>query len=344
MMILLADLAVRYGCELHGDPDTEITSVGTLHAASAGNITFLANPGYRKFLAETKASAVILAADLAKECPVACLVAADPYLTYARIAAELHPAPALNSGVHPAATVDQTAVVPGSCEIAAGAVIAAGVTLGERVYVGPNCVIGDNTVIGDDSRLVANVSVYHACQIGNRCLLHAGVVIGADGFGIAKSDHGWVKVPQLGTVVLGDDVEIGAGSTIDRGAIENTLLANGVKLDNLVQIAHNVIVGEHTAIAGQSGISGSSKIGARCVIGGKAAIAGHLEITDDVYLVGRAGVSKSIKQPGIYSSALSVEEVGKWRRIAARIKNLDQIDKRLVVLEKLVGKSTDRSD
>lgn len=338
MTILLADLAVRYGCELHGDPDTEISGVATLKDAAAGTISFLANPGYRKYLDKTKASAVILAADFAAECPVACLVAADPYLTYARIAAELHPDPALVTGIHPAAVVNETAVVPASCEIAAGTVIGAGVTLGERVYVGPNCVIGDNSAIGDDSRLTANVSVYRACKIGNRCLLHSGVVIGADGFGIAKSDQGWVKVPQIGAVVLGDDVEIGANTTIDRGAIGNTILSNGVKLDNLVQIAHNVVVGEHTAIAAQSGVSGSTKIGARCVISGQAAIAGHLEITDDVYLIGRAGVSKSIKKSGMYSGALSVEEVGKWRRIAARIKNLDQIAKRLTAVEKRVGK------
>jgi UDP-3-O-[3-hydroxymyristoyl] glucosamine N-acyltransferase len=338
MTILLADLAVRYGCELHGDPDTEISGVATLEDAGAGTISFLANPGYRKYLDKTKASAVILAADFAAECPVACLVAADPYLTYARIAAELHPDPALVTGIHPAAVVNETAVVPASCEIAAGTVIGAGVTLGERVYVGPNCVIGDNSAIGDDSRLTANVSVYRACKIGNRCLLHSGVVIGADGFGIAKSDQGWVKVPQIGAVVLGDDVEIGANTTIDRGAIGNTILSNGVKVDNLVQIAHNVVVGEHTAIAAQSGVSGSTKIGARCVISGQAAIAGHLEITDDVYLIGRAGVSKSIKKSGMYSGALSVEEVGKWRRIAARIKNLDQIAKRLTAVEKRVGK------
>ena len=230
MTILLADLAVRYGCELHGDPDIEISGVATLEDAGAGTISFLANPGYRQYLDKTKASAVILSADFAAECPVACLVAADPYLTYARIAAEIHPEQALVTGVHPAAVVAETAVVPASCEVAAGAVIGAGVTLGERVYVGPNCVIGANSAIGDDSRLTANVSVYQACKIGSRCVLHSGVVIGADGFGIAKSDQGWVKVPQVGAVVLGDDVEIGANTTIDRGAIGNTIISNGVKL------------------------------------------------------------------------------------------------------------------
>lgn len=344
MTILLADLAVRYGCELHGDPDTKISAVGTLQEAGEGAISFLANPGYRKFLSTTKASAVILSKELAAECPVASLVAADPYLSYALIAAEIHPLPALKAGVHPAAVVSESAVVPPSCEISAGVVIAGGVRLGERVYVGPNCVLGENTVIGNDSRLNANISVYHACEIGRRCLLHAGVVIGADGFGIAKSEQGWVKVPQVGVVVLGDDVEIGASTTIDRGAIENTVIGNGVKLDNLVQIGHNVTIGDHTAIAAQSGVSGSSKIGARCIIGGKAGIAGHIEIADDVYLQGGAGVANSINQPGVYSSALSVEPVGKWRRIAARLKNIDQIAKRLAALEKLVAKNKNRSD
>jgi UDP-3-O-[3-hydroxymyristoyl] glucosamine N-acyltransferase len=338
MTILLADLAVRYGCELHGDPDTEIFAVGTLEEAGAGAITFLANPGYRKFLAETKASAVILSEDMAAECPVACLIAADPYLSYALIAAELHPAPDLKVGVHPAAVVSDTAVIPASCEVAAGAVIADGVTLGERVYVGPNCVIGENSVIGDDSRLAANVSVYQACQIGNRCVLHSAVVIGADGFGIAKSDQGWVKVPQVGAVVLGDDVEIGAGTTIDCGAIGNTVIGNGVKLDNLVMIGHNVRVGDHTAMAGQSGVSGSTTIGARCVIAGKVGVAGHLEIVDDVYVLAGTGVSNDIKQAGMYASTLTAEPVAKWRRIAARLKNLDQLAKRLVALEKRVGK------
>ncbi|MCP3999730.1 MAG: UDP-3-O-(3-hydroxymyristoyl)glucosamine N-acyltransferase [Gammaproteobacteria bacterium] len=344
MTILLAELAVRYGCELHGHPDTEISAVGTLKDAREGEISFLANPGYRKFLATTQASAVILSKELAAECPVACLVAADPYLAYARIAAELHPLPELNAGVHPAAVVSESAVIPSSCEISAGAVLASGVKLGERVSIGPNCVIGENSVVGDDSCLLANVSVYDGCEIGSRCLLHAGVVIGSDGFGIAKSEQGWVKVPQIGAVILGDDVEIGALSTIDRGAIENTVLGNGVKIDNQVQIAHNVTVGDHTAIAAQSGISGSTKVGARCIIGGKAAIAGHIEIADDVYLQGGSGVANSIKDSGIYSSAISVEPVTKWRRIAARLKNIDKIAKRLAALEKRVAKNKNRSD
>jgi UDP-3-O-[3-hydroxymyristoyl] glucosamine N-acyltransferase len=338
MTILLADLAVRYGCELRGDPDTEISGVATLEDAGVGKISFLANPGYRKFLDKTNASAVILSEDMAAECPVACLIASDPYLTYARIAAEIHPDPALVTGIHPAATVNETAVVPASCEVAAGAVIAAGVTLGERVYIGPNSVIGENAVVGDDSRFAANVSVYHGCHIGSRCVLHSAVVIGADGFGIAKSEQGWVKVPQVGAVVIGDDVEIGAGTTIDCGAIGNTMIGNGVKLDNLVMIGHNVEVGDHTAMAGQSGISGSTKIGARCVIAGKVGIAGHLEIVDDVYVLAGTGVSNDIKQPGMYASTLTAEPAAKWRRIAARLKNLDQLAKRLIALEKLVGK------
>lgn len=344
MAIQLADLAVRYGCELQGAPDIEITGVGSLEAAGSGCISFLANKGYRKFLGATRASAVILTEELSAECPVACLIADDPYLVYARIALELHPMPELKVGVHSSAVVAEGTVVPPSCEIAAGAVIGQKVEFGEGVFIGPNCVIADDVAIGNETRLVANVSIYSNVRIGVRCLLHAGVVIGTDGFGIAKSAQVWFKVPQVGGVIVGDDVEMGATTTIDRGAIDNTIIGNGVKLDNQVHIAHNVTIGDHTAIAGQCGVSGSAHIGARCVFGGQVAINGHVEIADDVYLMGRSIVTKSIKQPGVYSNVISVEEAGKWRRIAARIKRLDNMGKRLKSLEKLVRINKERSD
>jgi UDP-3-O-[3-hydroxymyristoyl] glucosamine N-acyltransferase len=333
MAIQLAELAVRYGCDLHGDPETEIFRVGTLESAAPGSISFLANPNYRKYLPATAASAVVLKAGFVNECPTACLVADDPYLTYARIAADLHPLPQPEGAVHPSAVMGQGCSIPASCDIAAGVVLGDGVTLGERVCLGANSVVGDNVSVGADSRLAANVSVYNGVSIGERCLFHSGVVIGADGFGIAPSPQGWVKVPQVGAVIIGNDVELGANTTVDCGAIENTVLGDGVKLDNQVQIGHNVIIGEHTVMASQAGISGSSRIGARCVIGGKAAVAGHLEVADDVVLLGRASVTKSILAPGMFSNVIPAEDARKWRRIAGRIKRLDDTVERLKKVE-----------
>ena len=341
MTIRLADLAVRYGCELRGDPDLGVSSVATLADAGPGSIAFLANPSYQKFLAETAATAVILNDAAAAECNVACLVSDNPYAVYASIATELHPFPELRPGVHVLASIDEGASVADSCEISSGVVIGRNVKVGERVYIGPNCVIGDDSVIAPDTRLLANISVYHDVRIGARCIIHAGSVIGSDGFGIAQSAQGWLKVPQIGGVRIGDDVEIGASCTIDRGAIENTEIADGVKLDNQVHIAHNVQIGPHTAIAGQCGISGSSRIGARCVMGGQVAISGHLTISDDVFLMGRSIVTKSIKQPGTYSSVLSVEEAGKWRKLAARFKRLESMAARIKMLEVKLNSSPD---
>ena len=330
----LADLAVKFGCELDGDPDQQVHTVATLQDASAGSIAFLANPGYRRYLAGTQASAVILAPELAAECEVSCLITHDPYGTYAAIAAELHPSPPLQPGVHPAATVDPASSLPESCQIAAGVVIGAGVELGERVYVGPNCVLGDGVRIGADTRLAANVTLYHSVVLGSRCLVHAGAVIGADGFGIAPTPSGWLKVPQLGSVIVGDDVEIGAACTIDRGAIEDTRIEAGVKLDNQVHVAHNVVVGAHTAIAAQTGISGSTRIGQRCMVGGQTGLAGHISVCDDVVLLGHSIVTGSITSAGMYSSVLPVEEVRTWRRLAARFKRLEEMAKKLRLLEK----------
>jgi len=333
-MFSLAELAVRFGCEVHGDPETRVNAVGTLQTAGEGCITFLANPAYKKHLETTKASAVILASQNIDASPVACLVTNDPYATYAAVATELHPPAALRPGVHPRAVVDPSVKVPASCEIGAGAVLGENVELGERVCVGPNTVIGDDSVLGNDTRLMANVTLYHNVRIGERCLLHSGVVVGADGFGIAQTASGWRKVPQVGGVTIGNDVEIGAASTVDRGAIDDTCIGNGVKLDNLTQVGHNVVVGEHTVMAAQSGIAGSTTVGARCVIGGRAAISGHLTVCDDVYLLGRASVSRSISTPGAYSSVLPVEEAGKWRKLAARFKRLDEMAKKIRDLER----------
>jgi UDP-3-O-[3-hydroxymyristoyl] glucosamine N-acyltransferase len=321
----LGELAVRFGCTLQGDPDVRVTHVATLERADPQSLTFLANPRYRRFLPQTKAGAVVLDAKSAAECPVPALIAKNPYATYARIAALLHPASIAAAGKHPSAIVDSSAVIDPSAAIGALAVVGARVRIGARCSVGPGCVVLDGATIGADTRLVANVTLCNSVVIGERCLMHPGVVIGADGFGLAPADGEWLKVPQVGGVRIGNDVEVGANTTIDRGAIDDTIIENGVKLDNQIQIGHNVHIGAHTAIAGCSGISGSTTIGARCMIAGQVGIAGHLTICDDVVVTGRSFVNSSIRKPGYYSGGITVDESSRFRKNAARFHRLDEL-------------------
>lgn len=342
MSLSVADIAVRYGCRVAGDPDTVVERVGTLAQAGPDALGFLANPRYRQYLATTRAGAVLLGPDDAPACPVTALISDNPYAVYARVAAELAPPRALEPGIHPAATVASGAVVPASCEVAPAAVIEAGATLGERVYVGPGSVVGRDARIGADTRLVANVTICASVIIGRRCIVHPATVIGADGFGIAREPEGWVKVPQLGSVRIGDDVEIGACTSIDRGAIDDTVIGNGAKLDNQIQVAHNVVIGAHTVIAACTGISGSTVIGERCMIAGAVGFVGHLEIADDTVITGQTMVNRSITEPGgVYSSALPMDEARRWRRNSARFRQLDEIAKRLRILEKKMEPGSD---
>jgi UDP-3-O-[3-hydroxymyristoyl] glucosamine N-acyltransferase len=320
----LGELAVRFGLELRGDPQLRISKVGTLEGADSSAVTFLANPRYRRFLRHTKAGAVVLDPKLAEECPVAALLSKNPYAMYARIAAILYPANVFAPGIHSSAIVDPTAQIHQSAFVGAHVVVGAHAKIGARSVVGPGTVIFEKASIGADTRLVANVTVCQSVVIGNRCLIHPGVILGADGFGLAPDAGGWVKVPQVGSVMIGDDVEIGANTTVDRGAIEDTVIEEGVKLDNQIQIAHNARIGAHTVIAGCSGISGSTTIGKRCMIGGQVGVAGHLTICDDVVLTGRAFVSSNITKPGTYSSGLPVEEASRFRKNAARFYQLDE--------------------
>lgn len=321
----LGELAVRFGCTLKGDPEIRVAHVAALERAGPQALAFLANPRYRRFLPGTKAAAVVLEARFAEECPVAALVSTNPYASYARIATLLHPAPVAVPGRHASAVVDPSASIDSTASIGAHAVIGARARIGARSVVGPACVVMDDSTIGADTRLVASVTVCSSVVIGERCLLHPGVVIGADGFGFAPDQGEWLKVPQVGGVRIGDDVEVGANTTIDRGAIEDTVLGEGVKLDNQIQIGHNVRIGAHTVIAGCSGVSGSATIGARCMIGGQVGIAGHLSICDDVVLTGKSFVSSSIHQPGYYSSGLTVDETARFRKNAARFNRLDEL-------------------
>lgn len=337
----LGELAVRFGCALKGEPDVRVSHVATLERADPAAVTFFANPRHRRYLSQSQAGAVVLAEKFAAECPVSALLSENPHATFARIAAVLHPPRSVAAGIHPAAVVDPSAVIDPSASIGANAVVAAGVTIGPRVVVGPGCVLLEKVRIGADTRLVANVTLCEQVSIGARCLLHPGVVIGADGFGLAQDQGQWLKVPQVGSVRIGDDVEVGANTTIDRGAIEDTIVGEGVKLDNQIQIGHNVKIGAHTAIAGCSGVSGSTTIGQRCMIGGKVGIAGHLTICDDVVVTGESFVSGSIHRPGYYSSGLPVDETSRFRKNAARFHHLDELAREVGKLRRRLGADAD---
>jgi UDP-3-O-[3-hydroxymyristoyl] glucosamine N-acyltransferase len=320
----LGELAVRFGCTLKGDPDLRVSRVAALENADGASVTFLANPRYRRYLKQTRAGVVVLDPKLADECPGNALLAKNPYATYARIAALLYPPPVAPPGRHATAVVDASAQIEPSASIGPHVVIGAQTRIGARASIGPGCVVLAGATIGADTRLTANVTICQGVSIGMRCVLHPSVVIGADGFGLAPDQGEWLKVPQVGSVRIGNDVEIGAGTTIDRGAIEDTVIGDGVKLDNQIQVGHNVRIGEHTAIAGCAGISGSAVIGKRCMIGGQVGIAGHLTICDDVVVTGQSLVSGSILKPGYYSSAISVDETPRFRKNAARFRQLDE--------------------
>jgi UDP-3-O-[3-hydroxymyristoyl] glucosamine N-acyltransferase len=335
----LADLAVRFGCELRGDPDTLIERVAPLQDAAPGALAFLANQHYRRHLAATHASAVVVDAAMAGDCPVAALVARNPYATYARIAQFLYPAPAVEGGRHPSAIVEAGADVDPSAWIGPNTFVASGARVGARASIGPGSILLEGAEIGDDTRLVARVTLCHGVRIGARCILHPGSVVGADGFGHAPDVDGYVKVPQIGAVSIGNDVEVGSNSTIDRGAIEDTVVEDGVKIDNLVQVGHNVRIGAHTVIAACVGISGSTTIGKRCMLGGMVGIAGHLEICDDVALTGRTAVFKSISRPGVYSGSLWADEAKHFHRNAARFNRLEDLARRVRRLEGAPGAS-----
>jgi UDP-3-O-[3-hydroxymyristoyl] glucosamine N-acyltransferase len=342
MAVSLGELAVRFGCELRGDPDVTVERVATLAHAGPGALSFLANPRYHAQLAATRAAAVVLNLAAAADCPVAMLLSANPYATYARIAAVLHPPAALVPGVHPSAIVDAAARIDPSAQVGALAVIGAQVTIGARVFVGPHCVLGPGATLAPDVRLEARVTLGPNVEIGARTVLQPGAVVGGDGFGFAPEHGNWLKVPQLGTVRVGADVEIGANTTIDRGAIEDTVIEEGAKLDNLIMIAHNVRIGAHTAIAACTGISGSTSVGKRCMIGGHCGFAGHIEIADDVVITGYSMISHSIERAGVYSSGIPFEEAHAWRRLVARFKRIHLLEGRVRKLEQVAGLKVQR--
>lgn len=345
MSYRLRELADLVGAKLHGDADATVETVATLHDATTGSITFLSNNKYRKYLSNTSATAVILAEEFLGECPVAALVCDNPYLAFARISAYMHPPAEKKAGRHETASVADSASVDPTAWLGPGVVIGENANLGPNVQVGPGCVIANDVTVGAETELVANVTLCHGVTIGSRVLIHPGVVIGSDGFGIANDDGVWVKVPQLGSVQVGDDVEIGANTTIDRGALCDTVIGNGVKLDNQIQVAHNVEIGDNTAIAACTGIAGSTKIGKQSTIGGGVVVVGHLEFADNVHFSAESLVTRSFSEPGYYSGNLPAMPNKDWRKTVAHLRNLDDMVKRIKQLEKRLSElSNDQSD
>jgi len=335
----LAELAQLTGATLDGDGAIVITHVADLESADAGAIGFLTDPAYRVHLATTRASAVILPPDVAAETSLAKLVHKNPYAAYAKVAALLHPPLPIVPGIHPRAVVSGDARVAASATVGALASIGAGATIGERARIGDGCVIGARATIGDDTQLFANVTVYDRCVVGPRGVIHSGAVIGADGFGMAEENGRWIKVPQLGRVVIGADVEIGANTTIDRGTIGDTVIEDDVKLDNQIQIGHNCRIGRHTAIAGCTGIAGSVRIGSNVRIGGAAMITGHIEIASGTLIRGATTVMASIEKAGDYTGAFPTIEHRTWRRLAIEWPHFATFGRRLRALERKIDRS-----
>ncbi|MES2858096.1 MAG: UDP-3-O-(3-hydroxymyristoyl)glucosamine N-acyltransferase [Pseudomonadota bacterium] len=323
-----AALAGRFGLGLRGDGERLVSGVATLAAATPGQLGFLANPRYRSQLAKTRAGVVVVREEDAADCPGTALVANDPYVAFARIAALFEHRPARTAGIHPSAAVDPAARIDADACIGAHASIGARSRIAAGAIIGAGCVIGEDCEVGEDSELVARVTLVTRVRLGKRVLVHPGAVLGAEGFGIAM-DHGrWLKVPQLGGVLVGDDCEIGANTTIDRGALGDTVLEDDVRLDNQIQVGHNVRIGAHTAMAGCSAIAGSASIGRHCLIGGGAGILGHLEVCDRVVITAMSLVTHSIRTPGEYSSGTPLMDNRSWRKSAARFKQLDDIARR----------------
>jgi UDP-3-O-[3-hydroxymyristoyl] glucosamine N-acyltransferase len=330
----LGELATRFGADIQGDADCLIQGVASLKSARPGQISFFYDKHYADELALTKASAVILRPEHRALSPTACLITENPQLLFAHVANLFQQQAGVESGIHSDATVAPGADIDPSASVAARAVIGRDARIGRNSVIGEGCVIGAGSVIGDDVRLMANVSICDNVRVGDRALIHPGVVIGSDGFGLVNDAGQWLKVPQLGTVVIGNDVEIGANTTIDRGSLDDTVIEDGVKLDNQIQVAHNVHIGAHTAIAGCVGIAGSTKIGRCCGIGGGVGITGHLEITDNVQVTAMSLVTQSITEPGVYSSGTPLQANSKWHRNFVRFGQLDDMAKRLKKIEK----------
>ncbi|MFF7708046.1 UDP-3-O-(3-hydroxymyristoyl)glucosamine N-acyltransferase [Pseudomonas sp. NPDC007930] len=340
----LGQLADTLGAELRGARELKITGLATLQEAGPAHLSFLANPHYRKFLDHCQAGAVLLKAADAEGYAGNALVVPDPYLAYARISHAFDPKPRAPEGIHPTAVVAADAQVAPSASIGPFVVIESGAQVGAGVTIGAHGFIGARCVIGDGGWLAPRVTLYHDVRIGKRVVIQAGAVLGGEGFGFANQKGVWQKIAQIGGVTIGDDVEIGVNTAVDRGALADTVLGNGVKLDNQIQIAHNVQVGDHTAMAACVGISGSTKIGRHCMLAGGVGLVGHIEICDNVFITGMTMVTRSITEPGSYSSGTAMQPAAEWRKSAARIRQLDDMSRRLVQVEKRLQAVTRDAD
>lgn len=320
--------------QLRGDPERFIDRVAPLQDAGPGAISFLANKKYKTYLKDTQASAVICSAEDAEDCPVDCLISDNPYLAHARAMTLLYPTGRSPSGVHHSSVVEASAKIAASASVGPNCYVGANVTLEDDVVIGPGCTVLDRTIVGAGSRLVAMVTLCTDTRLGKRCLIHPGAVIGSDGFGLANDNGAWVKVPQIGRAILGDDVEVGACTSVDRGAIGDTVIAHGVKLDNQVHVAHNVKIGEHAAIAGCSAIAGSSELGAYCTMAGGSALSGHISVADHVHVSGYTAITRSIRKPGILTSLVPAMDHAAWLKNFARLRQLDDMARRIKALEK----------
>lgn len=333
MVLTLAEIAARLGGDVLGDPTTRIVQVATLASAGEGNIAFLANRRYRSQLQTTKAAAIILAPDTADGFAGPRIVTANPYAYYARVASLLNPEAAVARGVHP--SVVSESELPASATVGPQVSIGRNVVLGENVRIHAGCVIGDGVMIGADSVLYPRVTVYHGCRVGQRAIVHSGAVIGADGFGFAPDGKEWIKIPQIGTVVIGDDVEIGANTTIDRGALDDTVVGEGCKIDNLVMIGHNCNIGPYSVIAGCTGMAGSTTLGEHCILGGATMISGHLTLAPNTTISGASTVMRSIVEPGgVHCSVFPLDSYEHWMRNASHIRRLSKLAERVSELEK----------
>jgi len=340
----LGQLAECLGATLRGAADKVISGLATLHEAGPDQLSFLANPQYRKFLAETGAGAVLLAPTDAEAYTGDALLVDNPYLAYAQLSHLFDPKPKAIAGVHPTTVIAADAQVDPTASIGAYAVIESGARIGAGVTIGAHCFIGARSVVGEGGWLAPRVTLYHDVCIGKRVTIQSGAVLGGEGFGFANEKGVWQKIAQIGGVSIGDDVEIGANTTIDRGALADTLIGNGVKLDNQIMIAHNVQIGDHTAMAGCVGISGSTKIGKHCMIAGGVGMVGHIEVCDGVFVTGMTMVTRSISEPGAYSSGTAMQPAGEWKKSAARIRQLDDMARRLQQLEKRLSAVTSGKD
>jgi UDP-3-O-[3-hydroxymyristoyl] glucosamine N-acyltransferase len=333
-VVTLGDLAALLEARLEGGArELQVDGIAPLPRASATQLAFLAEHKYLPALRETRAACVLLREDMAAHSPVPVLCVDDPYLAYARASRLFEVGSGVAPGVHPSAVVDASARVPASARIGAHATIGADVELGENVTIGPGCCLGPRVRLGAGCELMAQVSLYHDVVVGDRCRIHANTVIGADGFGFARSPAGWVRISQLGSVVIGDDVDIGASVTIDRGALEDTVIEDGVIIDDQVHIGHNCRIGARSAIAGCTGIAGSVTVGTDCTMAGQVGVSGHLEICDNVHLTGQARVTRSVTEPGSYSSGTPLEPTRPWARNAVRFTQLEALQRRVQALE-----------